>query len=267
MQHSGLIDGKRARIATLREQIAEAVEDREGLAVAEVRVDTQLGEAKVNRASMVKQLAQLRGALGTKQEAAAAALRVVDDLKHRLSTLAMDIDGARLSVRGLKAGVTSRRRQVASQQGRLAVLDASIEAAQHVEDDAVERVADFQSWVERTQASIAKLKSSRPTPAPPPVPPPPAPRSAKVDRLLAKLQPQGVPIIPDPSAVPEVDGAATVMVDRQALRQASEAEESGDAATEVFSPEELIARLTEEDGDATVMMPRTQRRPKRTRDD
>ena len=199
-------------------------------------------------------------------------------MQGRLSTLSLDVDGARLSIRGLEATVTARRRQVASQQGRLAVLDASIEAAQYTEDEAVDRVADFQSWVERTQAAIAKLNSHSQAPSPPQVPPPPAPRSAKVDRLLAKIQPQGVPVVPDPSAVPEVDGAATVMVDRQALIREHKAEEaaraklqraedSGEAATEMFSPEDLAARLAEEDGDATVMMPRTQRRPKRTRED
>ena len=69
------------------------------------------------------------------------------------------------------------------------------------------------------------------------------------------------------------------MVDRQALGQQYGAAdtnqdvaeqssgESEDAATEMFSPEDLVARLTEDEGEATVMMPRTQRRPKRTRDD
>ena len=60
-------------------------------------------------------------------------------------------------MRGLEAAVTAGRRQVASQQGRLAVLDASIEAAQQAEDDAVDRVADFQSWVERTRALPASV--------------------------------------------------------------------------------------------------------------
>ena len=188
----------------------------------------------------------------------------------------MDMDGARLSIRGLEAAVASRRRQVASQQGRLAVLDASIGSAQAREDDAVERVADFQSWVERTQASIARLGTSKPAPPPPQVPPPPPARSEKVDKLLAKLQSDKAPIIPDPSAVPEIDGAATVMVDRQALLEAHReegaasspsVENSGDAATEMFNPEELIARLAEEEGDATVVVPRAVRRPKRNRDE
>ena len=69
-----------------------------------------------------------------------------------------------------------------------------------------------------------------------------------------------------------------MMVDRETLIRQHKAEEaaraklergddSGEAATEMFSPEDLAARLAEEDGDATVMMPRTQRRPKRTRED
>ena len=285
------IEGKRARIAVLREQVAEAVEDREGLAVAEVRVDTQVVEAKASRAPLVQRTSALQKAREERDDAIGRRRRELDAMNSRLSAIAADVDGAHLSIRGLEAGVTARRRQVASLQGRLAVLDASIGSAQTTEDDAVERVADFQSWVERTQGAIARLGKAQKAPPPPPIPPAPPSRSAKVDKLLAKLQPKGAPVVsdpsvvpdpaaalestavpeppavPDPSAVPEVDGAATVMVDRQTLLQASEAEGSGDAATEVFSPEELIARLAEEDGDATVMMPRTQRRPKRTRDD
>ena len=46
----------------------------------------------------------------------------------------------------------------------------------------------------------------------------------------------------------------------------AEAEEEDEAATEIFSPEDLLAKLQEEAGeDATVMMPRTRRRPVRTR--
>ena len=292
------IEGKRARIAILREQVAEAAEDREGLAVAEVRVDTQVVEAKASRAPLVERAAALRKVRGEQDDAIGQRRRELDAMKSRLSAIAADVDGARLSIRGLEASVAARRRQVASQQGRLAVLEASIGSAEATEDEAVERVADFQSWVERTQGAMARLAEAQVTPPPPVIPPALPPRSAKVDTLLARLQPKGAPVVPDPSAVPdpaavrdlaavpeppavpkppavpdpsavpEVDGAATVMVDRQTLLQASEEkEESGDAATEVFSPEELIARLAEEDGDATVMMPRTQRRPKRTRDD
>jgi len=274
------IEGKRARISALREQIAEAIEDREGLAVAEVRVDSQVVDLKVARSPLVAQVASLKEIRTDRQESVDASRRTLVQMKGRISALGMDVDGAGLSIRGLESGVASRRRQIASHQGRLAVLEASIQTARLSEDEAVERVADFQSWVERTQASIARLTDPKSTRHPPAVPPPPpAPRSAKVDRLLAKLQPKTAPIVPDPSAVPEVDGASTVMVDRQALGQQYGAAdtnqdvaeqssgESEDAATEMFSPEDLVARLTEDEGEATVMMPRTQRRPKRTRDD
>ena len=162
------------------------------------------------------------------------------------------------------------------------MLDASIGSAQTTEDDAVERVADFQSWVERTQGAVpASVKRRRPLLLDPSCTPVAERegRQAAHDfsrraRQSCRIHPWsrsgcGLDRPPFPNrqryrilAVPEVDGAATV-VDRHLL-QASEAEGSGDAL--VFSPEKLIAQLAEEDGDATVMMPRTQRRPKRTRD-
>jgi len=40
-----------------------------------------------------------------------------------------------------------------------------------------------------------------------------------------------------------------------------------ESATEMFTPEDLMARLEEESEDATVMMPRTRRRPVRKRTD
>jgi hypothetical protein len=88
--------------------------------------------------------------------------------------------------------------------------------------------------------------------------------------------------VPDPSAAPDVDGAATMMFDRRSMATSEPSDEDatqvlqrmpsegqGEAATEMFTPEDLMARLEEESDDATVMMPRTRRRPvrKRTEDE
>jgi hypothetical protein len=102
-----------------------------------------------------------------------------------------------------------------------------------------------------------------------------------LDNLLKKVaaNPGHVEEVPDPSAAPDVDGLRT-----QALRRPAppapeadaEAEMAtqifqrgggeGEASTEMFSPEDLLARLAEEaDEDATVMMPFTRRRPVRKR--
>ena len=71
--------------------------------------------------------------------------------------------------------------------------------------------------------------------------------------------------VPDPSAVPEIDGAATIMTVRQDLVASHDTQAD---ATEVFSPEALLQRLSAEendDPDATVMMPIGGRRPPRSR--
>jgi hypothetical protein len=100
--------------------------------------------------------------------------------------------------------------------------------------------------------------------------------------LLARVQrnPGAVENVPDPSAAPEVDGAATMVYgksqlldqipnDTEATRvfRVEGSADIGGAATEILSPEDLLAKLQQGDENATAVMPRTRRRPVRTRTD
>ena len=277
---------KQAGIAGLRERVEEATEDRAGLVVAEVRVD---GKLESLRSGLLKARGHV-ASLGTEM---AKRRQVNQEQSLHLGTLSLKVAesetacrGAELSIGGLKGDVEVRTRRLSSQGGRFVVLQAEIDAARKREEAAVERVADFQNWVERTQMAIERLVRIPEPPPPPLVPAAYGQKPKGVDSLLAKLQAERManapapPSVPDPSAVPEVDQAATSMLDRDALLDRLEAGDDAtsvidrttpatgtDGATEVFDLSALQARLEAEDPDSTVVMPRTQRRPKRTRDD
>ena len=276
---------KRDHIQALRSSISDAVGDREDLAVAAVRVDQgQLGlasEREQIRLSIATLRAQSRDATGV-QTSRSDRLKA---LLERKRVIKSEIDGHLLTIRALRADLKTRLTKMGAATDRIGHLNSQVTTIRSREDDAVERVADFQSWVERTQRAITSLDAQREMASTPEAPPPapPSPPASKVDRLLAQLASQTMDAVPDPSAVPEIDGAATVMTDRDTLvaaHQDQEAatqilskatlEEGDEDATEMFTPDSLKERLTAADTvdpEATVMMPMTRRRPPRTRDE
>lgn len=271
------VELKRSEIQKLHASIVDAKEDREGLAVAEVRA----GQAAVVQVESRASAVQRQRDLTVRHEAAVGAgSRLAERLsllESRIKATRADIEGRALTLRGMTADHRARQGKLTNSEGRLQHLDAAIARSREREDDSVERVADFQNWVERTQASIKKLgrpQESKPKPRTS------EPSPSKIDRLLANLKQPSSAIIPDPSAVPEVDGDATMMVKVAALNteqgaqeqatqilSRSAKEEDQEAATEMFTPGDLLERLAEDeiDHDSTVMMPLTQRRPPRTR--
>jgi len=271
------IESKRARIEGLRGQIADAIEDREGLAVAEVRVDTSRAQNRELRGTLSAQLGELKSDRKKAVLAVKSVRKTVDGREGQFMSIGADIEGLNLTIRGLIADKRARDKRLAKTKERLPHLKTVVVREREVEADAVEAVADFQNWVDRTTAALSRLNQPKKA-----IDPPPPPKISKVDSLLAQLSSASEGHVPDPSAVLEIDSAATVVLERSELSQTPSSdedatqilqrstEEEPDDATEIYSPEDLLKRLqseAEEQDDATVMMPRTQRRPPRNRDE
>jgi hypothetical protein len=220
-----------------------------------------------------------------------AVRKIISKRGEALQAAGPGIAGARLSIRALESDRDQRQKRLTRYQDRLVQLDSMIEFAQRLEDEAVESVADIQSWVDRSRQAIARSAREQESigggaKAPPVVP---AASQLKVDKLLNRKKKRAAvdhELVPDPSAALDVDGAATVMFARTALNvpddvdadaataifqrspdtspavQASE-EDEDEAATQIFSREELVAKLeaeeNEEDGDRTIIVPRQRR--------
>ena len=166
----------------------------------------------------------------------------------------------------------------------------------HQEDEAVEDVADIQSWIDRSNLALerclAQMNEQTAVVSAPPVLPKAKDREtqAKVDKLVnrtkGRSESDGSQIIPDPSAAPDVDEAATMMFINPAHTSGSDSdsdaataifevsaknqepveEDDADAATLIFSREDLLAKLKEEDDDArTSMMSREEMQAYRNR--
>lgn len=310
----GSIADLRAHSGVLRERIAEAHEDKTGLAVAERKAVEARVKTIAGRETVRARLDTLRGQRAQAQQERKKRTEALAVVETRVSDAMAALIGARLLRDGC-SGERDRRVGVASLSvERMGVLASAMAAAKSQEDDCVEAVADAQAWVEKSEGKLAKineeqkrlkraLKSAQATArirdatrpakvrsAPrvtskgrsAPLPPPPAaPPPSKLDNLLKKVaaNPGHVEEVPDPSAAPDVDGLRTLVLRRPtppALEVDAEAEMAtqifqrgggeGEASTEMFSPEDLLARLAEEaDEDATVMMPVTRRRPVRSR--
>lgn len=273
----------RERIASLRELMDEAKDDRSGLVAAEAAITAQRVEAVRARESARARVDTLREHRRQKQ-------RFMEQRSAKLSTgrdSLMDAEssllGLRLTVDGSKRTRDRARASLAICRERLGLAGHAVRDAEAREARRVDAVADAQSWVDRTRTTIAALESApvpRAKPSPPPVPD--VARSvetagSKLDHLLQKVSanPGHVEDVPDPSAAPNVDGVRTV------VRRVFEPHDSSDdatqvvaraappddpeAATEMFRPDDLRARLEAED--ATMVVPKQRRLPPKKRND
>ena len=311
----GNLEDLRAHKDLLRERIAEANEDKEGLAVAERKAAEARVTTIADRETVRARLDTLTGRRAQAQRDRETRAENIAGSEARVSDAMAALIGARLLRDGC-IGERDRRVGVVSLSGeRMSVLSSALASAKSREDDRVEAVADAQAWVEKSAGKMTKIteeqerlkraltsanapdhvrdatRSTRGRSAPrvtskgrtAPLPPPPVdpPVSSKLDNLLKKVaaNPGHVEAVPDPSAAPDVDDLGTQVLRRPVspVREVdAEAEMAtqifqrgggdGEAATEMFSPEDVLARLAEEaDEDATVMMPVTRRRPVRKR--
>ena len=121
------------------------------------------------------------------QDAVGQRRRELDAMKSRLSAIAADVDGARLSIRGLEASVAARRRQVASQQGRLACSRHRLGLPRPPKTMRSSASRTFRLGGAHPGATPGRSAGD----APPPVIPPAPRRAARRDTLLARLQPKG----------------------------------------------------------------------------
>lgn len=288
----GDIADQHQRVTFLRERIAEAHDDKDGLGSAESRVGDQRMAVIASREAVRARQETLLGERTRAENVSNRHSKAVSRAQERLSHANSALLGARLTLDGCIGQRDRLKGAVAIGRGRCDMLEHGLEEARSTESQRVEAVADADAWVERTRTALAALEARL---APPKVPPPPrvepapermtsapSPSASKLDQLLQKVSanPGHVEDVPDPSAALDVDGASTMMFDRrsmapsqqpdadatQVLKRTPDAREA-EAATEMFTPQDLVARLEEESEDATVMMPRTRRRPVRQRTD
>jgi len=217
------------RMTLLRERIAEAQDDKDGLGRAESKVGEQRVAVIASREAVRARQETLFGQRDRAQNVADCHIEAVSGVNERLSLAASALLGARLELDGCIGQRDRLTGAVAIGRGRCDMLEQALEEARSKESQRVEAVADADAWVERTRTTLAALEARL---APPKVPPPPrvepqpkpeperitpapSPSASKLDRLLRKVSanPGHVEEVPDPSAALDVDGAATMMFD------------------------------------------------------
>ena len=269
----------KTQIKVVQQTIDEAREDLAGLVVAEERVVASQSSLSTQVQSTKNKIAEVNKRRVAHQKRQNAVFSVIAERRQGLEAVSPGIAGAQLTIRALESNRTQRAKRVERSLGRLTQLDAMIELAQAQEEDAVEAVADIQSWVDRSRLNLRRLseeqnKQTESVGQPPVVPPAKDVKTqAKVDKPIhrpKKRIPVGLSeIIPDPGAALDVDEAATMrfvsppsssetdmdaataIFDRTPSSSADEVHDEADAATLIFSREELRATLeAEEDEDA-----------------
>jgi chromosome segregation ATPase len=290
--HLNVEESRQKRIAELGEQIrqaktqmkaiqqtlVEAREDLNGLAAAEQRIVESHATLTAQAKSTKSAVAEVNKRRVSHQKRQNAVLSVIAERKTALDAVSPGIAGAQLTIRALESNRVQRAKRVEGTQGRLTQLDAMIEVARSHEEDAVEAVADIQSWVDRSRVNLRRLLEDQNNQTEIVGMPPVVPRAkdvktqAKVDTLMnrsKKRTPVGLPeVIPDPGAALDVDEAATMRfvppaspgeADMDAATAIfnkappvsfDDGHDEADAATLIFSREELLAKLEAEDEDA-----------------
>ena len=273
----------RKRIASLRELMEEAADDRRGLAAAEVTISEQ-------RSDSVRAREMARARLHTLQSNRMERVGVIEKKAARRARVRQALLDADASLLGLRLTVDGSVRTLERARSSVAICRERYELAQNAVQDAearearrIDAVADAQSWVDRTRAVVGSLRPSavanvEPAESAVPRHTPPIPSTgSKLDHLLQKVtaNPGHVDDVPDPAAAPNVDGVRTVV--RRVFDAPNDSEDAtqvvprsapppdSEAATEMFRPEDLLARLEAED--ATIVVPKRGRPAPPHRDD
>jgi chromosome segregation ATPase len=284
----------KVRLDVIRGTMVDAREDLEGLGVAEQRVLESQAKLTEGGHTIKMAMAEVNKRRTTHQKRQNAVSKVIEERSKGLGAVAPGIAGAQLTIRALESNLAQRVKRVERTLGRLIQLDSMIDMAQSQEDAAVEAVADIQSWVDRSRLALQRCLTER-NEQPAALSSPPVLPKAKdvetqtqVDKLLSRTKKrttQGMSeIIPDPGAALDVDEAATMQfiapanvsqADSDAAtaifeRTGSEPLDSevdeADAATLIFSREELRAKIEEAEEDArTSMMSREEMQATRNR--
>jgi hypothetical protein len=247
--HSQL-DVVRGQMEGLRSQWLDAQEDLKGLSAAESRVDAAHEAIQKERKAMVEGQSSLDVEQRQILNRQAAIERLIKARESTLGGLAAVITGSGFTIQGLVADRDVRAKRITQATGRIAHLKNGAGRVRVAEDAAVEKVADFQSWVDRTKSALGRCTAAiaetthaqparRPTPKPPIVPG----SGSKVDRLLADLKP------PKKHMTSEMDADATMVAGRASLIAQAEADA---AATRILSRSSIKQDVTQ-DEDATVM--------------
>jgi hypothetical protein len=279
------IDQCRTQIEGWRTQIGEAQEDSMGLCAAEKDVGAIQEGLQAECRGLVGQRTLIEKERVQIQKRQAAIVRVCTERESSLALVGADITGAGFTIQGLVADRDGRKKRLEQAEERIKHLQKGVARARIVEDDAVERVADFQSWVNKSQSALERCMADigrnkggsthgRVAPTPPLVPA----ANSKVDRLLADLKKPKKPKQPETDSDPdatmilgraaliaqaEADAAATRVLSRTATKAPAEPDED---ATVMYSPEELRLRLLAEaeqaaEEDATMIVRRPMKSP------
>lgn len=286
------IEALRSQITERRMQIdawctgrGEAQEDQLGLGTAERKIDATQATLTRERHGIVHTQGLIRKEREAILKRQVTIVRMCREREASLSLVHSSITGAGFTIQGLVADRDGRQKRIAQAKDRIGHLKMAVVRARNMEDEAVEKVADFQSWVERSRAALERcsaaieqttrtaVRGRRETPEPPRVPGPPS----KLDRLLADLKQ------PTNSKRTDIDTDATMVVGRAALIAQAEADAAAtrvlsrsakkmapppdEDATVVYSPEELRQRLLAEeeevvDEDATMILHRPVKAPR-----
>jgi hypothetical protein len=275
--HSQL-DVVRAQTDGLRSQWLDAQEDLKGLSAAESRVHAAHEAIQVERKAVVEDQSSLDVQQRQILNRQAATERLIKDRESTIGGLAAVITGSGFTIQGLVADRDVRTKRITQTMGRIEHLKNGAVRVRVAEDAAVEKVADFQSWVDRTKsalercaAAIAETTHAQPARRPIPKPPVVPTSGSKVDRLLAGLKPPNKRLTPEVDAnatmvagrasliaQAEADAAATRILSRSSIKQEVKQDED---ATVIYSPEELRQRLLADEepasqDDATMIVRR-----------
>ena len=148
---AGQIQSKAAQISAWRDDIGEAIDDRKGLAIAEVRVDSE-------RLALVSRHDTVRDGLAVAITRRKTMVLTLKDrgaqagvVQTRLGQQFGKVQGARLTLQAAKATRDRCATSVLTHASRLSVLAVQLSAAREAQEEGAECVADFQSWVDRTK--------------------------------------------------------------------------------------------------------------------